>query len=65
MLVSELIIKVQETAKKRTPEEKFRLLVDAHILNEDGMYDPNYFSEKTVNADIENRKLYGNPFVFK
>lgn len=62
MSISELIIKVQEAAKNRTPDENFKLLKEAHILDENGMYDPEYFSEKTVQADIEQNKLKGNVF---
>ncbi len=62
MLISELIIRVQEAAKNRTPDENFKLLKEAHILDENGMYDSRYFSKKTVKADIKQNRLKGNVF---
>ena len=33
-----------------TSEQRRQRLVDAHIIKENGQYDPKYFSNKTVKA---------------
>ena len=48
MSIDELIAKVQEAEKKRTPKQSRELLVKAHILDENGYYDARYFRKETV-----------------
>ncbi len=48
MSITELMKKAKESARKRTREDRKRLLVKAHILDTDGYYDAKYFSKKTV-----------------
>ena len=48
MSIEELIVKVQEAEKKRTPQQKRELLIKAHILDQDGYYDARYFRKETV-----------------
>jgi len=48
MSIEELIIKVQEAEKKRTPQQRLELLIKAHILDKDGHYDARYFRKETV-----------------
>jgi len=55
MSITELMKKAKESASKRTPQERKRLLVKAHILDTDGCYDAKYFSRKTVIKSREAR----------
>lgn len=48
MSIEELIVKVQEAEKKRTPKERRELLVKARILDKNGHYDARYFRKETV-----------------
>lgn len=48
MDMTELLRKVKESAKNRTDEERFQLLVDAKILTKEGHFDPRFFSKETV-----------------
>lgn len=43
-----LLRKAKESAKNRTDEERFQLLVDAKILTKEGYFDPRFFSKETV-----------------
>lgn len=48
MDMTELLRKAKESAKNRTDEERFQLLVDAKILTKEGHFDPRFFSKETV-----------------
>lgn len=48
MDITELLRKVKESAKNRTDEERFQLLVDSKILTKEGYFDPRFFSKETV-----------------
>ena len=48
MSIEELIIKVKEAEKTRTPQQRRELLIKAHILDQDGYYDARYFRKETV-----------------
>lgn len=48
MSIVELTAKVKASAQRRSPEERFELLKDAHILTTDGTYDRRFFSQETV-----------------
>ncbi|BDY14001.1 hypothetical protein [Hydrogenimonas cancrithermarum] len=48
MLVDELIAKVKEAEKKRTPKQSRELLIKARILDKNGYYDARYFRKETV-----------------
>ena len=48
MSIEELIVKVKEAEKKRTPQQRRELLIKAHILDNDGYYDARYFRKETV-----------------
>lgn len=56
MFISELLEKAKASAKLRTRKENIILLRKAHIIDENGYYDPKYFSEETVKNDIEKSK---------
>lgn len=56
MSISELIEKIEKSAKKRTKSERLELLKEAHIIDESGNYDSRYFSKKTIGQDIKKRK---------
>ena len=53
MHIQELTRRVKEAAKNRTPEERLQLLKDADILDEEGNFCKEYFSEETVAKDKE------------
>jgi hypothetical protein len=53
MSIDELIEKAKESSKKRTREEGIQMLRDAHIIDEDGFYCKDFFSEETVRKDRE------------
>jgi len=46
--IDELIAKVQEAEKKRTPKQSRELLIKARILDKNGHYDSRYFRKETV-----------------
>ena len=48
MSIEELILKVKEAEKTRTPQQRRELLIKAHILDQDGHYDARYFRKETV-----------------
>ncbi len=56
MSISELLEKAKASAKLRTHEQNIALLKEAHILDENGIYDSKYFSQETVSKDIERSK---------
>ena len=45
--VKELIRKIRESEKTRTPEDRLRLLQEARILDSDGNFVKELFSEET------------------
>jgi len=49
MSITELMEKAKISASKRTQKDRKKLLIKAHILDSNGIYDSNYFSEQTVN----------------
>ncbi len=51
MCIQELTDKVKEAAKKRTPAQRTALLKKAHIIDENGYFSEEYFSQETVNRD--------------
>ena len=55
MSIIELMEKAKISASKRTPEDRKELLIEAHILDSNGVYDSKYFSETTVNKSRERR----------
>lgn len=48
MDMTELLKRAKESAKNRTDEERFQILVDAKILTKEGYFDPRFFSKETV-----------------
>jgi len=48
MSIEELIVKVKEAEKTRTPQQRRELLINAHILDNNGHYDARYFRKETV-----------------
>ena len=57
MFIDRLLKEVKASAKNRTKEQRRQLLIDAHILDKDGVYDKNYFSKETVERSKKNRKV--------
>ena len=49
MSIIELIEKAKISATKRTQQDRKKLLIKAHVLDSNGIYDSRYFSEQTVN----------------
>lgn len=50
MSTIDLIKRIKQTSKIMTSAQRKQRLVDAHIIKENGQYDPKYFSENTVKA---------------
>ena len=50
MSTIELLRKIKRSSKTMTKEDKKKRLVSAHILTENGEYDPRYFSYTTVQS---------------
>ncbi|WP_156168767.1 hypothetical protein [Yersinia pekkanenii] len=48
MDMEELLRKARESAKNRTPEERFKLLVESKILTKNGTYNTRFFTKETV-----------------
>ena len=48
MSVDDFIVKVQESEKSRTSEERRELLMKANILDKNGHYDARYFRKETI-----------------
>lgn len=58
MSASDLLTKATEFAKKMTPNDRLVLLKKAHILDDNGIFDSRFFSQKTIDLDLEKtRKL--------
>jgi len=55
MSITELMEKAKISASKRTQQDRRKLLIQARILDSDGVYDSRYFSEQTVNKSKERR----------
>lgn len=51
MQIEKLTTLIKSKTDKRSKEESFFILKEANILDEDGFYDPNWFSEETVRKD--------------
>ena len=51
MCIQELTDKVTEAAKKRTPAQRVELLKKANIIDDNGYFSEQYFSQETVNRD--------------
>lgn len=58
MSIDELIKKAENAAKKRTKKERRQLLIDACIIDKDGIYDERYFSQKTVLESRKSKKVF-------
>jgi len=55
MSITELMEKAKISASKRTQQDRRELLIQARVLDSDGVYDSRYFSEQTVNKSKERR----------
>jgi len=55
MSITELMEKAKISASKRTQQDRKELLIQACVLDSDGVYDSRYFSEQTVNKSKERR----------
>ena len=55
MSITELMEKAKISASKRTQEDRRELLIQARVLDSDGVYDSRYFSEQTVNKSKDRR----------
>lgn len=55
MSIEDLIVKVTEAEKRRTPKQSQELLVKAKILDENGNYDINFFRKETVERSRKKR----------
>ena len=51
MGIQELTDKAKKTAKERTPANRAELLKKAHIIDDNGYFSEQYFSQDTVNKD--------------
>lgn len=50
MSTIDLINKIKKTSKKMSNSDRKARLVKAHIIKENGEYDPKFFSAKTVES---------------
>ncbi len=48
MDMDELLKRAKKSAKNRTPEERFQLLVESKILTKNGTYNSRFFTKETV-----------------
>lgn len=48
MSTIDLIAKIKKDSKKMTNSQRRQRLVDAHIINTSGEFDPKYFSSHTI-----------------
>lgn len=48
MSTIDLITKIKRTSKTMSKEQRRTRLVKAHIISENGEYDPKYFTTRTV-----------------
>jgi len=53
MDITEIAKGMKEDLAKMTQKEKFEFLRDAKIIDDEGYYHPDFFSEETVKADRE------------
>ena len=51
MDIKEITKNMSQTFEKMTQQEKFALLRAAKIIDKDGYYHPQFFSDSTVQAD--------------
>ncbi|HRM15984.1 hypothetical protein ACFODO_12475 [Acinetobacter sichuanensis] len=66
MNVQEMIKRSRENAKKRTPEQRRAFLQRANILDANGCYKAEFFSEETVAASkARNAQTVVNGYVHK
>lgn len=56
MTLAELTKELRESSQSWTKEERLELLQKAHILDQDGFFCADYFSEETVRKDKERRQ---------
>lgn len=56
MSITDLIIKIKKSSKKMTKSQRKQRLIDAHIIKENGEYDPKYFTPKTVGRSKNYKK---------
>ena len=55
MSITELMEKAKISASKRTQQDRKKLLINARVLDSNGVYDSRYFSEQTVNKSKARR----------
>lgn len=53
MSTIDLVAKIKESSKRMTKTQRKKRLVEAHIIKENGEYNPKYFSSRTVKASRE------------
>ncbi|MCK5719407.1 MAG: hypothetical protein KAH84_05580 [Thiomargarita sp.] len=58
MDIKEITKDISETIEKMTQQEKFELLRDANIIDDEGYYHPNFFSDATVKADRDAKTAF-------
>lgn len=64
MNVQEMIKRSRENAKKRTPEQRRAFLQRANILDANGCYKAEFFSEETVAASkARNAQTFNYTFI--
>ncbi|OQY36576.1 MAG: hypothetical protein B6229_09740 [Spirochaetaceae bacterium 4572_7] len=55
MCIQELTNKIKESSKKKSHSERIALLKNAHIIDSEGYYSPNFFSTETVEKDRKSK----------
>ncbi len=50
MSTIDLVAKIKTSSKRMTKVQRKKRLVEAHIIKDNGQFDPKYFSTTTVNA---------------
>lgn len=50
MSTIDLVAKIKTSSKQMTRTQRKQRLVDAHIIKNNGQFDPKYFTVSTVNA---------------
>jgi len=58
MDIKEITENMTQTMEKMTQKEKFDLFLSAKIIDKDGYYHPDFFSESTVKADREAKTAF-------
>lgn len=53
MSTIDLIAKIKQSSKRMTKTQRKQRLIEAHIIKENGEYNPKYFSAGTVKASRE------------